>query len=301
MSRSGARTTGFPSAANDARRVVPGSTPGEGKGREVDEALRWRLVEACGGVIRRLAKNEKLDDIPEKLRAMADAAELLRQTALPGLDTEPRREAESDAERAKRRREREAAIVRVFETWRRTMQKTSSVVLTPPRRALIAQRLDTYGEETVLRAIAGCAQSPHNMGRNDDGVAWNDLELILRVSRTGNNVERFAALALESPLAASAGRPRTKADEELATLQSAAAHALAEGDHDAYEQIEARARALRGAGGGGGAGGAARGAGRARGARRPDGGGAGRGEPGGRADGAGEPVAPGGRGDDPEP
>jgi len=37
-------------------------------------------------------------------------------------------------------------------------------------------------------AVEGCSKTPHNMGRNDTGQRWDDLELICR---DGAHVERF--------------------------------------------------------------------------------------------------------------
>lgn len=60
------------------------------------------------------------------------------------------------------------------------------------RRTRIHKALKTYGMETTLRAIRGCAKSDWHMGHNPRGQKYNDITLILR---DASHIEKFAALA----------------------------------------------------------------------------------------------------------
>lgn len=77
----------------------------------------------------------------------------------------------------------------VFDYWRKVMGKTGNVVLNAKRRSAIKARLaEGYTVEDLKLAVDGCKNTPHNMGQNDRGRPFNDIELICR---NGPNVERF--------------------------------------------------------------------------------------------------------------
>ncbi len=79
----------------------------------------------------------------------------------------------------------------VFEHWRTRMGKTDGAKLNDKRQAAIKARLaEGYTVDQIKEAVDGCALTPHNMGSNDRGEKFNDIELICR---TGTNVERFIA------------------------------------------------------------------------------------------------------------
>lgn len=85
----------------------------------------------------------------------------------------------------------------VFEYWVQVMGKTSSVKLNKKREAAINARFrEGYTIDQIKQAIIGCSKTPHNMGMNDQGKPWNDIELICR---NGTNVERFAENAIRPP------------------------------------------------------------------------------------------------------
>lgn len=66
--------------------------------------------------------------------------------------------------------------------------------LTDTRRALIANRLGQYPKDDVIAAVQGWQFSPFHVGNNDEGRAWNSLEVVLAVSHLRNNLEKFRDL-----------------------------------------------------------------------------------------------------------
>ncbi len=66
--------------------------------------------------------------------------------------------------------------------------------------AVIARLKESYTVETLIMAIDGCHQTPHNCGVNDRGEKFQGLALIMR---NGEQVERFAGNAVDPP------KPRT--------------------------------------------------------------------------------------------
>lgn len=78
----------------------------------------------------------------------------------------------------------------IFNYWKIAMGRSNQTKLTPGRAAKIRARLDQgYTPDQIRAAIDGCKNTPHNMGQNQQGVMYNDIELICR---NGENVERFA-------------------------------------------------------------------------------------------------------------
>lgn len=85
----------------------------------------------------------------------------------------------------------------VFEHWRTVMGKTAAALFTKERRAKVRARLAEGRSVADLKlAIDGCSKTPHNIGQNDTGERWDDLELICR---NGANVERFMGNARTPP------------------------------------------------------------------------------------------------------
>lgn len=67
----------------------------------------------------------------------------------------------------------------VFDYWCRVMGKERAK-LSGKRKAKITTRLKSYTVEEIKSAIDGCARSDFHMGKNDNGTAYNDIELICR-------------------------------------------------------------------------------------------------------------------------
>lgn len=95
-------------------------------------------------------------------------------------------------------------VLQVFEHWR-TVMATPKSILDKKRRAAVQARLaEGRTVEDLKAAIDGCAKTPHNMGVNDRGEKFNDLELICR---NGPNVERFMRNAQAPPRPGAAPAP----------------------------------------------------------------------------------------------
>ena len=78
----------------------------------------------------------------------------------------------------------------IFNHWKLVMKKSNNSLLNAKRTKAITARLkEGYTVEQIKLAITGCSMTPHNMGQNDNGKKYDDLELICR---DGVQVERFA-------------------------------------------------------------------------------------------------------------
>ncbi len=85
----------------------------------------------------------------------------------------------------------------VFEHWCAVMEKGDRAKFKGKRRRAVLARLkDGYSPEDLMAAVDGCAKTPHNMGQNDRGERYDDLELICRDE---THVERFRANATAPP------------------------------------------------------------------------------------------------------
>jgi hypothetical protein len=114
------------------------------------------------------------------------------------LDQDPDQDRETPAAGAARADARSVVrgqVAEVFEHWRTVMGKTQAAKLDDKRRRRIEWGLKGYGLELCKRAIDGCAASPFNMGRNDDGKRYDDIGLIFR---DAEKFERFATVGAES-------------------------------------------------------------------------------------------------------
>lgn len=85
----------------------------------------------------------------------------------------------------------------IFDYWVETV-RTSSKGLKPrldsKRENRIVQALKLYTPEELKLAIDGVLKSDFHMGNNNRGKKYDDIELILR---NAENIEKFAALALD--------------------------------------------------------------------------------------------------------
>lgn len=78
---------------------------------------------------------------------------------------------------------------------------------TGKRRRNVEKRLeDGYAVEDLFAAVDGCSVTPHNMGENDRGEAFNDLELICRDAAHVDRFIRNAASPPRAPTKAIGGR-----------------------------------------------------------------------------------------------
>lgn len=94
-----------------------------------------------------------------------------------------------------RRRLQDERVERVWQAYVDTRVSVfgprSQPRLTAERRALIAKRLKEWPEDELIAAVRGWRHVPHNRGENERRQPFCELELILRVNQTTNNVERF--------------------------------------------------------------------------------------------------------------
>jgi len=89
-------------------------------------------------------------------------------------------------------------VIEIFEFWKQIMNKNNSSILNAKRSKAIKARLkEGYTVDQIKQAILGCAATPHNMGQNDNGKRYDDIELICR---DGTNVERFANNSTPQPV-----------------------------------------------------------------------------------------------------
>ena len=76
--------------------------------------------------------------------------------------------------------------------------------LTDERRRKITNVLRHYPLASLMKAVEGCAVTPHNMGENDRGERYDDICLIIRDS---GHIERFMHNA-DNPPALARGQPQ---------------------------------------------------------------------------------------------
>ncbi len=81
-----------------------------------------------------------------------------------------------------------SSMKEIFEHWQKVMNHPRSK-LDQKRKVKITQALQLgYGVDDLKRAIDGCTKTPYNMGQNDRGQRYDDIELILR---DASHIERF--------------------------------------------------------------------------------------------------------------
>lgn len=83
---------------------------------------------------------------------------------------------------------------RVFGFWRSHMKHSKAALDDKRQKAIIARLKDGYTVEDLELAVKGCKLTPHNMGKNDRGQVYDDIELICRDAA---HVDRFIANALK--------------------------------------------------------------------------------------------------------
>lgn len=87
-------------------------------------------------------------------------------------------------------------VEEIFSFWQKTMSKPRAV-LSPKRKKLIQSALKSYPLDALKRAVLGCKATPFNMGVNDRGEKYNDLEVILR---SHGHIERFIENEVNPPI-----------------------------------------------------------------------------------------------------
>lgn len=81
-----------------------------------------------------------------------------------------------------------SSIKNIFEHWQKTMNHPNAK-LDGKRKSIIKKAIELgYSEDELKMVIEGCAKTPWNMGDNDSGTKYDDIELILRDAK---HIERF--------------------------------------------------------------------------------------------------------------
>lgn len=78
-------------------------------------------------------------------------------------------------------------INQIFDYWKKVMNHPKSH-LDKKRTLAIRKALEKYSIDDLRQAIDGCAKTPHNMGQNDRGEIYDDIELIFR---DASHIDRF--------------------------------------------------------------------------------------------------------------
>lgn len=105
-------------------------------------------------------------------------------------------------------------VTALFDHWRAVM-KHPGAKLTDERRRKITSVLRNYPLASLMKAVDGCAVTPHNMGENDRSERYDDICLIIRDS---GHIERFMCNADNPP------KPESKArgqPQKLSPMQRA--------------------------------------------------------------------------------
>lgn len=113
------------------------------------------------------------------------------------------------------------AAAEVFWHWRAVMGKDGRTAFDAKRRRAVKARLaDGYTVDQLKRAVDGCAKTPHNMGQNDRGERYDDLELICRDAA---HVDRFIANAQSPPTPRSSRGAASEAEKDWSNYDPAVA------------------------------------------------------------------------------
>lgn len=89
-----------------------------------------------------------------------------------------------------------AIVQEVFAHWQQVMNHPTAK-LDKKRNGKILQALKLgYGVDELKQAIEGCAKTPYNMGKNDNGQMFDDVSLIFR---DAEHIERFINNATNLP------------------------------------------------------------------------------------------------------
>lgn len=130
-----------------------------------------QLVDIKGLAINKLAVSD------EQVSDNADSCFPLTDSCSPDPDSLNKHLSASQAKTD----EHAEVITKIFEYWRKVMNKDSRSKLTQKRKSKINARLkDGFTPKEICEAIKGCASSAYHMGENDAGTVYDDLELICR-------------------------------------------------------------------------------------------------------------------------
>lgn len=78
-------------------------------------------------------------------------------------------------------------VLDVFQHWQKVMGH-SKAILDEKRFNVILKAMKNYSIDDLKKAIDGCANTPHNMGKNDSGQRYDGIHLIFK---DADQIERF--------------------------------------------------------------------------------------------------------------
>lgn len=141
--------------------------------------------------------NQVINEIRKKiLRTDNDVVSYVAKLRSTTTDTEQIQN-RTDTEAKQKPLSGEPDVEAVFVHWQ-TVLKHPQAKLTPERQRKIKTALKNYSAASLCKAVDGCAKTPHNMGDNDRGEVYDDIELILRDAK---HIERFMRNAENPPIA----------------------------------------------------------------------------------------------------
>ena len=84
----------------------------------------------------------------------------------------------------------------VFDYWQKFHNHPQAKLDDKRSRAIKARLKDGYSVGELCKAVEGCKYSEYHQGKNDNGMVYDDIELICR---NATNVDKFIALANKGP------------------------------------------------------------------------------------------------------
>jgi hypothetical protein len=206
--------------------------------------------------LRELFKRDFLEEIVEENQCDSNAPSEEQEPASK-LQASCKQDACLETERETEERREEKSIVElptvalaevkqdlaeeVFAYWQEKCGHPKSKLDKTRRKAIEARIAEGYSIERIKQAIRGINFSPHNMGKNDTGTVFDDIELICR---TGANVDRFAekeeanGKARERPQASENFKQRASGIASFIELRKAQRGDLREGDGESAYAVQ---------------------------------------------------------------
>ncbi len=93
--------------------------------------------------------------------------------------------------------ELDSRVNEIFEYWKIELEHPNSRIDKKRSNAILERLKEGYTVERIKEAIRGIKLCPHNMGQNERGQVYDDIELICR---SGANVDRFADAEFKRPM-----------------------------------------------------------------------------------------------------
>jgi hypothetical protein len=174
----------------------------------MNDMVKLGLFENNTGAITCMKMAMRLDETTSKHPSIKLLQDSIRSRSIQSPDSLPTISGQSPARTEQNRTDKnrteetplsgdarpQSDVKAVFQYWQQKLNHPQAK-LTPERQRKISTALKNYSAASLCQAIDGCAVTPHNMGQNDRGEVYDDIELILRDAK---HIERFAHNA-ESP------------------------------------------------------------------------------------------------------